>query len=108
MVSPLQPGDPGRRRSHPLGDPFMSLGGVAARLDDRGGDGELVFQRIMGRANFPVLVARVVENEGWLINVTVMPAKAGIRTWPPCRGPGFRLRGNDTRLKNLILNDAPH
>ena len=53
MVSPLQPGDHGLRRSHYLGDPFLRLVGVAARLDDRGGDGELVFQRVMGRDKIP-------------------------------------------------------
>ena len=41
----------------------------------------------------------------------VMPAKAGIQTWP--RVPGLcdfahRFRGNDTTLKDLILNDAPN
>jgi hypothetical protein len=48
-------GDHGLRRSHRLGDPFLRLVGVAARLDDRGGDGELVSQRVMGRDKFPVL-----------------------------------------------------
>ena len=34
---------------------FPRLVGVAARLDYRGGDGELVFQRVMGRDKLPVL-----------------------------------------------------
>ena len=63
-LAALQPGDHGLRRSHRLGGPFLRLVGVAVRLDDRGGDGELVFQRVMGRDKFPVLAARVVENEG--------------------------------------------
>ena len=52
MVAALEPGDHGLRRSHRLGDPFLRLVGVAARLDDRG-DGELVFQRVMGRDKIP-------------------------------------------------------
>jgi hypothetical protein len=47
-----QLGARGLRRSHRLGDPFLRLVGFAARLDDRGGDGELVFQRVMGRDKF--------------------------------------------------------
>ena len=40
-----------------------------------------------------------------------LPAKAGIQTWPRVPGlwiPAFavRFRGNDTTLKDLILNDA--
>jgi hypothetical protein len=38
-----------------LGDPFLRLVGVAARLDDRGGDSELVFLCVMGRDKFSVL-----------------------------------------------------
>ena len=41
---------------------------------------------------------------GYLRNVSVMPAKAGIQTWP--RVPGLGFRGNDTTSKNLILSDA--
>ena len=37
-----------------------------------------------------------------------MPAKAGIQTWPHVPGLWIpRFRGNDTTLKDLILNDAP-
>jgi len=45
---------------------------------------------------------------GWLRNVSVMPAKASIQTWP--RVPELWIpafAGNDTTLKDLILNDAP-
>ncbi len=107
-LAALQPGDHGLRRSHRLGDPFLRLVGFAARLDDRGGDGELVFPRVMGRDKFPVLVARAVENEGMTQKRQCHVAKAGIQTWPHVPGPWIpALRGNDTGLKNLILNDAP-
>ena len=45
---------------------------------------------------------------GWLRNVGVMPAKAGIQTWPHVPGlwiPAFA--GMTLTSKDLILNDAP-
>ena len=34
------------------------------------------------------------------------PAKAGIQTWPRVPRLDSRFRGNDTTLKDLILNDT--
>jgi hypothetical protein len=42
MVSPLQPGDHGLRRSHCLDGPLPGLVGVAARPDERLSDGDRV------------------------------------------------------------------
>jgi hypothetical protein len=56
-----------------------------------------------GYANSPASYSRdSLKMKGSLRNVSVMPAKAGIQTWSRVPGP------NDTTLKNLILNDAPH
>ena len=83
-LAALQPGDHGLRRSHRLGDPFLRLVGFAARLDDRGGDGELVFPRVMGRDKFPVLDATPARALGGDVFPALVPPS-------PISGPwGFR------------------
>ena len=55
------------------------------------------------------LVARVIEYEGMTQKRQCHARKSG-HPYLSARAGALdsRLRGNDTTLKNLILNDAPH
>ena len=54
-LAAFQPGDDGLRRSHGLGYLFLRHRRIAARLDQRRGDSEFVFERIIDGDEFRVL-----------------------------------------------------
>ena len=64
---------------------------------------------VNGRAHLVALVARVLENEGMTQKRQCHARESGHPDLAARAGAlDSRLRVNDTRSKNLILNDAPH
>ena len=80
--------------------PSSRLVGVAARLDDRGGDGELVFQRVMGRGKLPVLAPLPQERSAGMYfrPVYLLRPSQG-------RGAFTHLTLSETRQHELCLSE---
>ena len=90
---------PSDNRTRVIGDPCE--GETRFRATGRNGEGR--------RVSCSGLVARVIEYEGMTQKRQCHARESGHPDLAARAGAlDSRLRGNDTTLKSLILNDAPH